>query len=65
MASITIDLPDSQFQKLQDLATVYGIAVEVLLLASLEDWLNFQKSEFVDAADYVLIKNAELYRRLA
>lgn len=65
MASITIDLSDSQFQKLQNLATVYGIAVEVLLLASLEDWLNFQKSEFVDAADYVLMKNAELYRREA
>ncbi|HBB33005.1 MAG TPA: DNA-binding protein [Cyanobacteria bacterium UBA8803] len=65
MASITIDLSDSQFQKLQDLATVHGIALEVLLKASLEDWLNSQKSEFVDAANYVLAKNAELYRRLA
>ncbi len=65
VASITIDLSDSQFQKLQDLATVHGIALEVLLKASLEDWLNSQKSEFVDAANYVLTKNAELYRRLA
>jgi antitoxin FitA len=65
VASITIDLSDSQFQKLQDLATVHGIALEVLLKASLEDWLNSQKSEFVDAANYVLAKNAELYRRLA
>ncbi|MBF2009458.1 DNA-binding protein [Chlorogloeopsis sp. ULAP01] len=65
MASITIDLSDSQFQKLQDLAAVYGITLEVLLKVSLEDWLNSQKSEFVDAANYVLTKNAELYRRLA
>ncbi|MFQ4142673.1 DNA-binding protein [Chlorogloeopsis sp. ULAP02] len=65
MASITIDLSDSQFQKLQDLAAVYGIRLEVLLKVSLEDWLNSQKSEFVDAANYVLTKNAELYRRLA
>ncbi len=65
MASITIDLSDSQLQKLQDLAKVHGIAVEVLLKASLEDWLNLQKSDFVNAADYVLTKNAELYRRLA
>lgn len=65
MASITIELSDSQFQKLQDLATVHGIALEVLLKASLEDWLNSQKSEFIDAANYVLAKNAELYRRLA
>ncbi len=65
MTSITIDLSDSQFQKLQDVAKVHGIAVEVLLKASLEDWLNLQKGDFVDAADYVLMKNAELYRRLA
>lgn len=65
MASITLDLSDTQFQKLQDLATVHGIALEVLLKASLEDWLSSQKTEFVDAADYVLTKNAELYQRLA
>ncbi len=65
MASITIDLSDSQFQKLQDLARVHGIAIEVLLKASLEDWLNLQKDDFDNAANYVLTKNAELYRRLA
>jgi predicted transcriptional regulator len=65
VASITIDLSDSQFQKLQDLARVHGIATEVLLKASLEDWLNLQKGDFANAADYVLGKNAELYRRLA
>lgn len=65
MASITIDLSDSQFQKLQNLAKVHGITTEVLLKASLEDWLNLQKGDFVNAADYVLAKNTELYRRLA
>ena len=65
MVSITLDISDIQFQKLQDLATVHGIAPEALLKASLEDWLNSQKSEFVDAANYVLTKNAELYQRLA
>ncbi|AFZ49526.1 hypothetical protein [Dactylococcopsis salina] len=65
MTYITIDLSDSQFQKLQNLARVHGIATEVLLKASLEDWLNLQKGDFVNAADYVLEKNAELYRRLA
>ncbi|MDX2232201.1 MAG: DNA-binding protein [Leptolyngbyaceae cyanobacterium bins.349] len=65
MASITIDLSDSQFQKLQNLARVHGIATEVLLKASLEDWLSLQKDDFVNAADYVVAKNAELYRRLA
>jgi antitoxin FitA len=65
MASITLNLSDTQFQKLQDLATLHGIAPEVLLKASLEDWLNSQKSEFIDATNYVLTKNAELYQRLA
>jgi predicted transcriptional regulator len=65
VASITIDLSDSQFQKLENLARVHGIATEVLLKASLEDWLNLQKGDFVNAADYVLEKNAELYWRLA
>ena len=65
MNSITIDLSDSQLEKLRDLAAVYDIAPEFLLKISLADWLNSQKSEFIDAADYVLTKNAELYRRLA
>jgi hypothetical protein len=65
MASITIDLSDSQFQQLKKLAAMHGIALEDLLKASLEDWLNLQKGEFVDAANYVLMKNVELYQRLA
>ncbi|MDA0265598.1 MAG: DNA-binding protein [Cyanobacteria bacterium] len=65
MASITLDVSDSQIQTLQDLATLHGIALEVLLKASLEDWLNAQKGEFVDAVNHVLHKNAELYQRLA
>ncbi|MBE9099611.1 DNA-binding protein [Vacuolonema iberomarrocanum] len=65
MASITLELSDSQLQKLQDLAALYGVTLEVLLKIGLDDWLNAQTSEFVESANYVLQKNAELYRRLA
>lgn len=65
MTSITIDLSDSQFQKLQNLAKVHGMATEMLLKAGLEDWLNLQKDDFNHSVDDVLVKNAELYRRLA
>jgi hypothetical protein len=65
VASITIDLSESQFQKLQELANTHGIPLEVFLKASLDDWLNSQKDDFVNAADYVLKKNTKLYRRLA
>lgn len=65
MASITIDLPDSQFQKLQNLARVHGIPAEALLRASIADWLSSPKDDFTQTAEYVLQKNTELYRRLA
>ena len=65
MASITVNLADNQLETLRALAQRHGIAVDVLLRASLEDWISFQKADFTDAADYVLTKNAELYRRLA
>ena len=65
MASITIDLTDSQFQKLQELAREHGVPAETLLHVSIEDWLSSAKSDFTEAAEYVLKKNAELYRRLA
>ncbi|MFP4297893.1 MAG: DNA-binding protein [Spirulinaceae cyanobacterium] len=65
MTAITINLSDSQYQKLQNLASVYGVTVEVLLKASLDDWLNGQNDDFTNAADYILNKNSELYKRLA
>lgn len=65
MASITIDIPDSQLQKLEELAKAHGISLEALLCVSIEEWLSYQKSDFTDAANYVLKKNAEFYRRLA
>ena len=65
MTSITVEIPDEQLQKLQQLAQESGISLEDLLRASIEDWLNYPKSEFVQASSYVLKKNAQLYRRLA
>ncbi|MGK7888376.1 MAG: hypothetical protein AB4042_03515, partial [Leptolyngbyaceae cyanobacterium] len=65
MTSITIDLSDSQLQKLRDLAMAQNITPETLLKASFEDWLNSQESEFDDVAKYVMTKNTELYQRLA
>jgi len=64
MAAITIDIPDHQFQMLRELANAHGIAPEVLLRSSINDWIS-SKSEFTKAANYVLHKNAELYQRLA
>jgi predicted transcriptional regulator len=65
MAYITIDIPDEQLSQLKQLAQESHISTEDLLRASIEHWLTFPKTEFAEAADYVLKKNAELYRRLA
>ena len=65
MASITINIPDEQLQRLQQLAEEIHISPEDLLRANIEDWLTGPNKEFAQAASYVLKKNAELYRRLA
>ena len=65
MADITVNIPDEQFQKLQQLAQEINISPEDLLRANIEDWLTGSSKEFTQATSYVLKKNAELYRRLA
>ena len=65
MTAITINISDSQLQKLQELANIQGVALDILLKSSIDEWLNSSNSEFASAANYVLKKNSELYRRLA
>lgn len=65
MASITVNVPDEQLQKLQQLAQDSQVTPEDLLRASIIEWLSEPENEFTQAAKYILNKNAELYRRLA
>jgi hypothetical protein len=64
MAAITINIPEEQLQQLQVMAQANGISPEELLRATIEDWLNYPKGDFEQAANYVIKKNSELYRRL-
>jgi predicted transcriptional regulator len=65
MSTVTIALSDEQMQRLQELARANRLAPEELLRARVEEWLERPEGEFRRAADYVLRKNADLYRRLA
>lgn len=65
MRSITIQLPDEHLTRLQEIATRYGVAPEELARVSVEELIARPEEKFENAADYVLKKNAELYRRLA
>jgi hypothetical protein len=52
-------------RRLNELAGEAGVQPEELLRASVEEWLSRPRTNFSEAASYVLKKNTELYRRLA
>jgi hypothetical protein len=65
MGSITIALPEDSIVKLKEVAGSFGLTSEELVRASIENLLASPDEAFEKAAEYVLNKNRELYRRLA
>jgi len=65
MTTITVELPSERLQKLQEMALKFGVSMEELVRLCVEDMLTQPEEQFRKAAQYVLKKNAELYRRLA
>ncbi len=65
MSMVTIPLTESQWKRLQEKARRLRVAPEVLLMATLEDLLTRPEEDFRRTVEYVVQKNAELYRRLA
>jgi hypothetical protein len=65
VATITIPITEERLLKLKELAKEANVAPEDLVRASLEEWLRRPKDDFARAANYVVQKNIELYRRLA
>lgn len=63
--TITIELPSEHLQKLQEMSLKFGVSMEELVRVSVEDMLTQPEEQFRKAAQYVLKKNAELYKRLA
>ena len=65
MTVVNIPLTEEQLAKLREKARRLQVPPEALLVATLEDLLSRPNEEFQRAMEYVLEKNAELYRRLA
>lgn len=65
MAHLTVALPEERLQELQEIAARYNVSPEALVRVSIEELLTRSDESFRNALDYVLTKNAELYRRLA
>jgi antitoxin FitA len=65
MSSITIELTEERLNRLRELAKRAGVSPEELARMGVDELLARPDEKFSAAADYVLEKNAELYRRLA
>jgi len=65
MTTITISLPEDRAERLRHFADRLRITPEELVRASVDDLLSRPDDTFEQAAERVLSKNAELYRRLA
>jgi antitoxin FitA len=64
MSTLTFAVTEEKAEQLTTAASKLGVSVEDLLRRTTENFLVHQE-EFQTAAEYVLQKNSELYRRLA
>ena len=62
---LTIDLSAAQAERLRDEAARLGLTPEDLARAAIADLLVTPDAAFTIAAERILKKNEELYRRLA
>ncbi len=65
MTSITIAISEERLLKLKEIADRLRVTPEDLVRVSLDEILTRPEETFQRAVNYVLKKNAELYRRLA
>jgi len=65
MTTVTLQIDDAKAAALRERAQRVGLEPEQLLRASLDDLVAQPNDDFDQAANRVLAKNRELYRRLA
>ena len=65
MKTITVPLTEETLDALKKRAAEYDIAPERLVQAAVDEMLTRHDEKFERTLDYVLKKNAELYKRLA
>ena len=65
MTTLTVKINDSRAAELKVKAERYGMPLEDLLIASMENLLSQPAEDFERAMGHVLSKNRELYHRLS
>jgi antitoxin FitA len=63
--TISIPLSEESAFRLSELAAKHELSSTEFLRQQIESWLQSRTDDFRSAAERVLEKNAELYRRLA
>ena len=63
--TIPIELSEAQAEKLRNEAQRLGVEPQALAVAAVVDLLNREATDFDRAAEYVVRKNRELYKRLS
>ncbi len=63
--TLNLELDEQQARQLQAIAQRLNVSVSELAMAAIGDLLAKETSDFKRAADRVLEKNSELYRRLS
>ena len=63
--TLTVDLDEQQLRRLEETARRLNVTIAELARAAINDLLTRQDGDFERAAERVLKKNSELYRRLA
>lgn len=63
--NVAFDLPTEQAEKLRQAAERLGVSPSDLARAAVTDLLAARDEDFRAAAERVLLKNVDLYRRLA
>jgi len=65
MATLTISLSDEEMRRLEELGKREGLTVEQMVRLGIHDFIGQPDDAFRAAANRVMEKNAELYRRLS
>lgn len=65
MAILTISITEDHMQLLRERAVRYSVRLEDLVRIGIEDIMSRPEKEFSEVLQFVLHKNAEIYRRLA
>jgi hypothetical protein len=65
MTRITVEIDDNKAAILEDKAKKFGLLPEQFVTASIEDLISQPDPDLEEAMNKVLMKNQELYKRLA